>query len=66
MEQVESDAPGITRATASVWPWLAFGSLEFLAGPTAGKAWVIVPSIPQMMWLKERDERLGLVAPGGV
>lgn len=46
-----------------VFLWLAFGSLEFLAGQIAGKAWMIVLSIPLMMWLKKRDERLGLVAP---
>jgi queuosine precursor transporter len=46
-----------------VFLWLAFGSLEFLAGQIAGKAWMIVLSIPLMMWLKKRDERLGLIAP---
>ena len=46
-----------------VFLWLAFGSLEFLAGQIVGKAWMIVLSIPLMMWLKKRDERLGLVAP---
>ena len=45
-----------------VFLWLAFGSLEFLAGQIAGKAWMIVLSIPLMMWLRKRDERLGLVA----
>jgi uncharacterized PurR-regulated membrane protein YhhQ (DUF165 family) len=46
-----------------VFLWLAFGSLEFLAGQIAGKAWMIVLSIPLMMWLKKRDQRLGLIAP---
>jgi queuosine precursor transporter len=46
-----------------VFLWLAFGSLEFLAGQIVGKAWMIVLAIPLMMWLKKRDERLGLVAP---
>jgi len=46
-----------------VFLWLAFGSLEFLAGQIAGKAWMIALSIPLMMRLKKRDERLGLVAP---
>jgi uncharacterized PurR-regulated membrane protein YhhQ (DUF165 family) len=46
-----------------VFLWLAFGSLEFLGGQIAGKAWMIVLSIPLMMWLKKRDERLGLIAP---
>ena len=45
-----------------VFLWLAFGSLQFLAGQIAGKAWMIVVSIPLVMWLKKRDERLGLVA----
>jgi queuosine precursor transporter len=42
--------------------WLAFGSLEFLAGQIIGKAWMVVLSIPLLRWLKRRDERLGLVA----
>jgi hypothetical protein len=46
-----------------VFLWLAFGSLEFVAGQIAGKAWMIALSIPLMMWLKKRDERLGLIAP---
>jgi queuosine precursor transporter len=46
-----------------VFLWLAFGSLEFLGGQIAGKAWMIVLSIPLMMWLKKRDQRLGLIAP---
>ena len=45
-----------------VFLWLAFGSLEFIAGQIAGKAWMIVFSIPLVMWLKKRDERLGLIA----
>jgi queuosine precursor transporter len=46
-----------------VFLWLAFGSLEFLAGQIAGKAWMIVLSIPLMIWFRKRDERLGLIAP---
>jgi len=45
-----------------VFLWLAFGSLEFIAGQIAGKAWMIVFSVPLVMWLKKRDERLGLIA----
>jgi hypothetical protein len=48
---------------SAVFLWLAFGSLEFLPGQIIGKAWMIVLSIPLMMWLRKRDERLGLVAP---
>ena len=45
-----------------VFLWLAFGSLEFLAGQIVGKAWMIVLSIPLVMWLRKRDQRLGLIA----
>jgi hypothetical protein len=40
--------------------WLAYGSLEFLAGQIVGKTLVIVVSMPFVMWLSDRDERLGL------
>jgi queuosine precursor transporter len=44
-----------------VFLWLAFGSLDFLAGQIVGKAWMVVLSIPFVAWLRRRDERLGLV-----
>jgi uncharacterized PurR-regulated membrane protein YhhQ (DUF165 family) len=44
-----------------VFLWLAFGSLEFLAGQVVGKAWMILLSIPFIAWLRRRDARLGLV-----
>lgn len=40
---------------------LAFGSLEFLAGQVVGKGWMIVLAVPFILWLRRRDERLGLV-----
>lgn len=40
--------------------WLAFGSLDFLAGQVVGKAWMVLLSIPFVIWLRRRDERLGL------
>jgi hypothetical protein len=43
-----------------VFLWLAFGSLEFLAGQVIGKAWMVVASIPFVAWLRRRDERRGL------
>ena len=42
--------------------WLAFGSLEFLAGQIVGKAWMVLLSIPFVAYLRRRDERLGLTA----
>lgn len=43
-----------------VFLWLAFGSLEFLAGQVIGKAWMVLLSIPFVAWLRRRDERLGM------
>jgi uncharacterized PurR-regulated membrane protein YhhQ (DUF165 family) len=40
--------------------WLAYGSLEFLAGQIVGKTLVIVVSMPFVIWLSCRDERVGL------
>ena len=40
--------------------WLAYGSLEFLAGQIVGKTLMIVVSMPFIVWLNSRDERLGL------
>lgn len=44
-----------------VFLWLAFGSLDFLAGQVVGKAWMVLLSIPLVAWLRRRDERLGIV-----
>lgn len=43
-----------------VFLWLAFGSLDFLAGQVVGKALMVVVAIPFIMLLRRRDERLGL------
>jgi uncharacterized PurR-regulated membrane protein YhhQ (DUF165 family) len=43
-----------------VFLWLAFGSLEFLPGQVIGKAWMVVFSIPLVIWLRRRDARLGM------
>ncbi len=40
--------------------WLAFGSLDFLAGQTLGKFWMILLALPFLAWLRARDRRLGL------
>jgi uncharacterized PurR-regulated membrane protein YhhQ (DUF165 family) len=45
-----------------VFLWLAFGSLEFLAGQVVGKAWMVLLSIPFVMWLRRRDEKTGMAA----
>ena len=43
-----------------VFLWLAFGSLDFLAGQVVGKGWMVLLSIPFVHYLRRRDERLGL------
>ena len=43
-----------------VFLWLAFGSLEFLAGQIIGKAWMVFLSLPFIAYLRRRDARLGL------
>ncbi len=43
-----------------VFLWLAFGSLDFLAGQIVGKAWMVLLAMPLVAYLRRRDERLGL------
>lgn len=41
--------------------WLAFGSLDFLAGQVIGKAIMVVAALPVLFWIRNRDRRLGLM-----
>lgn len=43
-----------------VFLYLAFGSLQYLSGQVVGKALMVVLSIPFIMMLRRRDEKLGL------
>lgn len=43
-----------------VFLYLAFGSLDFVAGQIIGKAWMVLLALPLMHLLRRRDERLGL------
>jgi queuosine precursor transporter len=43
-----------------IFLWLAFGSLQFLPGQVIGKTWMVLLSIPLIVYLRRRDERLGL------
>ncbi|WP_149536997.1 VUT family protein [Siccirubricoccus phaeus] len=40
--------------------WLAFGSLDFLAGQVVGKLWMVLLALPLIHWLRRRDARLGV------
>jgi uncharacterized PurR-regulated membrane protein YhhQ (DUF165 family) len=43
-----------------VFLYLAFGSLDFLAGQVVGKLWMVLLALPFIAYLRRRDERLGL------
>ncbi|MGA6927847.1 MAG: VUT family protein, partial [Pseudolabrys sp.] len=45
-----------------VFLWLAFGSLEFLIGQIIGKLWMVLLATPFVVYLRRRDERVGLTA----
>lgn len=45
-----------------VFLWLAFGNLDYLGGQIIGKAWMVVVAVPLIAWLRQRDERVGLLA----
>ena len=48
-----------------IFLWLAFGSLQFLPGQVIGKTWMVLLSIPLIVYLRRRDERLGLSPASG-
>ena len=35
--------------------WLAFGSLEFLAGQVVGKLWMVLLALPAVHWIRKRE-----------
>jgi len=35
--------------------WLAFGSLEFLAGQILGKLWMVLLALPVVHWIRKRE-----------
>lgn len=44
-----------------VFLMLAFGSLDYLAGQIIGKAWMILAALPLLAWLRQCDERRGIM-----
>lgn len=46
-------------ADSLLFLWLAFGSLQFLAGQIVGKAIMVLLTSPAIRWLRNRDQRLG-------
>jgi queuosine precursor transporter len=47
---------------SAIFLWLAFSSLDLLAGQTLAKTWVIFALLPLTWWLWKRDMRIGLAA----
>jgi queuosine precursor transporter len=47
-------------ADSIVFLWLAFGSFDYLLGQIAGKAWMVLLTLPAIEWLRRRDRRVGL------
>jgi len=45
---------------SAIFLQLAFGDLTYIWGQIVGKAWMVVLAIPFIIWLRARDERLGL------
>lgn len=46
-------------ADSLLFLWLAFGSLQFLAGQITGKAIMVLLTLPAIRWLRNRDQQLG-------
>jgi hypothetical protein len=44
-----------------VFLWLAFGSLDYLAGQVVGKAWMVALALPLVALLRRRDARRGIL-----
>ncbi len=43
-----------------VFLWLAFGSLKYLEGQVLGKALMVLAALPILIWLRNRDHRIGI------
>jgi uncharacterized PurR-regulated membrane protein YhhQ (DUF165 family) len=42
-------------ADSILFLWLAFGSLEFLAGQILGKLWMVLLTLPFIHWIRKRE-----------
>jgi len=56
---VASSAVGLVIDSV-VFLYLAFGSLDYLAGQVVGKALMVVLAIPFIWWLREHDRKTGV------
>lgn len=42
-------------ADSILFLWLAFGSLDFLAGQIVGKLWMVLAALPFIHWIRKRE-----------
>ena len=42
-------------ADSILFLWLAFGSLDFLAGQILGKLWMVLAALPFIHWIRRRE-----------
>jgi uncharacterized PurR-regulated membrane protein YhhQ (DUF165 family) len=42
-------------ADSVIFLWLAFGSLDFLAGQIVGKLWMVLLALPFIHWIRKRE-----------
>jgi queuosine precursor transporter len=54
-----SGAVGLVVDSA-VFLWLAFGSLDFMAGQVLGKAWMVLAALPILHVMRRRDAARGI------
>jgi uncharacterized PurR-regulated membrane protein YhhQ (DUF165 family) len=47
---------------SAIFLWIAFSSLDLVAGQTLAKVWVMLAALPFAHWLWKRDQRIGLAA----
>ena len=40
--------------------YLAFGNLDYISGQIVGKTWMIILALPVIVWIRRREERLGV------
>lgn len=59
MAVVASSSVGLV-VDSLVFLYLAFGSIDFLAGQVIGKAWMVAAAVPLVHCLRRRDEKIGI------
>ena len=53
-EAIEDAIVGLV-ADSVLFLWLAFGSLDYLAGQIVGKLWMVLLALPFIHWIRKRE-----------